>query len=349
MPFRNGGRLLICRDCGAALSPADEQWLAEIAQIYDAYRVYHQSGGVEQFVADPETGTLRRRSEVLLGRLCKFSGLPQTGNVLDIGCGNGGTLRAFAERGGWRLNGLEMDDRSLPALREIAGFETLYTCEPADLPAAFDLVTMVHALEHFPEPGQTLRDLRGKIAAGGRLFIEVPNAEENPFDYLVADHRMHFSPATLTWLVEEAGWTVDTLAVNWVSKEISLVARPEQRDGCRRQRAAERVAEQVAEQVAWLSRLIVAARETLAGSESFGLFGTSIAATWLAGMMGDDVSFFVDEDSNRIGRTHMGKPIVGPAGVPAGGVVFVALIPQIAERIAGRLGGMGIDMRLPPS
>ncbi len=345
MPFRSGGRLLICRECGAAQSPADRQWMEEIAEIYAAYRVYHQSGGVEQYVSDPATGTLRRRSQVLLDKLRTVPGLPQSGSVLDVGCGNGSTLQAFSGRGGWRLYGLEMDTRSLSALREIEGFETLYTRTPAELPCTFDLVTMVHALEHFPEPGRTLRDLREKIAPGGRLFIEAPNAEDNPFDYLVADHRMHFSPATLSRLVEEAGWTVDCLATNWVSKELSLVVRPGRFEDRRPQRAAERVAEQVE----WLHRLIGAAREASAGSSSFGLFGTSIAATWLGGVLGGGVSFFVDEDANRIGRTHMGRPILSPAQVPPGSVVFLALIPQIAERIAARLCDTGIDLRRPPS
>ena len=63
-------------------------------------------------------------------------------------------------------------------------------------------------------------------APGGRLFVEVPNAETNPFEYLVADHATHFTPSTLGRLAAGAGWIVDELSAGWVSKELSMVAHP---------------------------------------------------------------------------------------------------------------------------
>src|SRR5579864_4873833 len=126
LAFPAGGRLLVCRHCGAAQSPADEQWFEEIREIYSEYDAYHQSGGVEQHVLDPKTGKLRLRSDVLLDHLIGLPGVPKSGKMLDVGCGNGATLRAFSSRGGWRLNGLEMDGKNLQLLSEIDGFDTLY-------------------------------------------------------------------------------------------------------------------------------------------------------------------------------------------------------------------------------
>src|ERR1700729_87927 len=125
--FRSGGRLLVCSRCGAAQSPADQQWFEEIREIYSDYHAYHQSGGVEQHVVDPATGELRRRSEVLLDRLLALPSVPLSGTVLDVGCGTGATLRSFSERRGWRLNGLEVDAKNLHLLSALEGFEMLYT------------------------------------------------------------------------------------------------------------------------------------------------------------------------------------------------------------------------------
>src|SRR5262249_55584410 len=96
VPFRDGGRLLVCHACGAAQSPADQQWFSEIQEIYGAYQCYQQSGGVEQHVPDPMSGQLRRRSDVLLDRLYGHPQFPREGAVLDVGCGGGGTLRTFS-------------------------------------------------------------------------------------------------------------------------------------------------------------------------------------------------------------------------------------------------------------
>jgi len=347
--FRSGGRLLVCRTCSAAQSPSDEQWFDEIGEIYRDYYAYHQAGGVEQHVVDPDTGGLRRRSEVLLDRLLGLPDVPSSGKVLDVGCGTGATLRSFSERGGWRLYGLEMDAKDLHFLSALEGFEALYMGNPADLPGQFDLITMVHALEHFPEPVQTLHDLSDKVALGGRIFVEVPNAEANPFDYVVADHMMHFTPETLSALAARAGLTVDCLATTWVTKELSLAAQP---GGVQAREhkldASVPTVDRIRAQVDWLRRLISASREASATPAPFGLFGTSIAATWLAGALGDAVSFFVEEDPNRVGRPYLGRPVVSPADVKTGSVVFLALIPQIADQVARRLRGTIPDLRLPP-
>jgi SAM-dependent methyltransferase len=346
--FRDGGRLLVCGECGAAQSPEDEQWLQEICEIYGSYSAYHQAGGMEQYVFDAESGARRPRSEVILEKLLAVADVPRSGTVLDIGCGNGWTLKAFSSQGGWRLCGLELSDRNLPRLQSITGFEALYTGEIADIPRKFEIVTMVHALEHFQAPVSALRAVGSILAPGGRLFVEVPNAAANPFDYLVADHMLHFSPASLSALAAKAGYRVDVLATDWVNRELSLTATPGAAITAGSRHQAADVAARIRGQIGWLRRFVDEARKAAAAAQTFGLFGTSIAGTWLCGVLGDAVSFFVDEDPHRIGRSHMGRPILGPAQVPRGSVLFIALLPKIAGAIAERLNPNGFELRLPP-
>jgi 2-polyprenyl-3-methyl-5-hydroxy-6-metoxy-1,4-benzoquinol methylase len=349
VPFRDGGRLLVCHGCGAAQSPADSQWFSEIQEIYGAYQCYQQSGGIEQHVPDPATGSLRRRSDVLLDRLYGHSEFPRQGTVLDVGCGGGGTLRAFSGRGGWQLYGLEMSDRSLPMLREIQGFERLYTCPVRDLPRQFDGITMIHALEHFPDPEATLRDLRGALAPGGRLFVEVPDSAANPFDYLIADHRMHFTAQSLAALATRAEFVVETMSTVWVRKELSMIAARETASAYLPPHlpGSETVA-RIEAQLHWLTGLVEAATLASRDSACFGLFGSSIAATWLSAVLGDRVSFFVEEDEHRIGHTHLGRPILRASELPSGRAVFVPLIPRIALQVATRLQAYPIRVFLPP-
>jgi 2-polyprenyl-3-methyl-5-hydroxy-6-metoxy-1,4-benzoquinol methylase len=347
--FRAGGRLLVCCHCGAAQSYGDEQWLSEIGEIYSDYHAYHQSGGVEQHVVDAASGDLRRRSEVLVDRLLGLPGVPRSGKVLDVGCGTGGTLMSFAERGGWRLHGLEMDEKNLPFLATLSGFDTLHTCAPSGVPDHFDLITMVHALEHFLEPSETLQHLKGKLAPGGKLFVEVPNADANPFDLVIADHMLHFTPSSLSRLITRSGFAVDCLSTDWVTKELSLTAQAAGPESLKvRRDASPSAADHIRARVDWLWRFVDAARKAANTSAAFGLFGTSIAATWLCGVLGDAVSFFVEEDPNRAGRPYLGRDIVTPTCVKPGAIVYLALIPPIAEQVARRLQNTIADLRLPP-
>jgi len=75
------------------------------------------------------------------------------------------------------------------------------------------------------------------------------------------------------------------------------------------------------------------------GSSSFGLFGSSIAATWTAVNLPHFPDFFVDEDPARVGRAHMERPILHPSEVTAGSDVFVALQESVAEAVEKRLSG----------
>jgi hypothetical protein len=94
--------------------------------------------------------------------------------------------------------------------------------------------------------------------------------------------------------------------------------------------------------------MIEASRSASTDSDNFGLFGTSIAATWLCGVLDDAVSFFVEEDPSRVGRLYMGRPVLRPDQAPSKSVVFLALVPEVALRVAERLRATTLDLRLPP-
>jgi 2-polyprenyl-3-methyl-5-hydroxy-6-metoxy-1,4-benzoquinol methylase len=347
VPFRKGGKLFICAECSVAQEVPDDRWSAEINEIYGNYRIYHQAGGLEQQVLDGQSGELRSRSEILVNRLSSMPGVPKSGKILDVGCGTGGTLRAFNRVGGWLLYGLEMDQRNLPFLQAIPGFQALYAGTTSKLDQLFDVITLVHVLEHLTTPCETLAEAGTKLKAEGRLLIQVPNAAANPFEYVVADHLIHFTPDALARLVKRAGLRVEHVTTSWVKKEISLVARKE--EGSQRESSPPTPpGEQIAVQIEWLKRLADDVCHSAASGKPFGLFGTSIAATWIWPAVKDRVSFFVEEDSNRVGRKHLGCPIVPPAEVPSGAVVYIALTPPVAEAIYARLGNAQVDYQMPP-
>jgi hypothetical protein len=100
--------------------------------------------------------------------------------------------------------------------------------------------------------------------------------------------------------------------------------------------------------IGWLESVAQAARAESDGAESFGVFGTATAATWLTGELGDRVNFFVDEDPSRVGRTHLDRPIYAPSGVRSGGKVYVALPPPWGESVARRLSDDRVRYISPP-
>lgn len=343
-PFRAGGRLFVCEACGLVQKIADARWLQETGEIYRDYQMHHQSGSADQPVFI--NGRITGRCEELCRRLAASGRLPAAGTMLDVGPGAGAMLAAFsAAFPRWRLFGLDLDARREDTLRAIPRFERLFTGSAENLAERFELITLIHSLEHFSEPLAMLKTLRGRLSPGGRLFVEVQDVERTPFDLVVADHLCHFTPASLAALVAHAGFTVESLEERWINKELSLLAASAGESTISDADGTKAVAN-VEGAVAWLNRVLDDAR-TEAATSNFGIFGTSIAATWLAAGLDDKVRFFVDEDPDRQSRQHLGRPVLSPAHAPAGSVVYLAFPPPVARAIRERLAHLPVRFALP--
>jgi len=349
-PFRPGGHLAVCDNCGHIQKLAEPTWHEEISEIYGRYALFHQGGGNEQIVVDPVLGQPRRRSELLVDRLARFVDFAAPGkSFIDIGCGTGALLRAVSSSArDWALYGLEYDDRGLPALRAIAGFRHLYTGGGESVPDGMHLAAMVHVLEHLEQPVQYLRQLRPKLAPGGMLFVQVPNAADNPLDLLIADHMSHFQFATLQFAASRGGFEIVSCTGDWVPKELSLLVKPTEALPPTQCAGSEKARGLVRHQLNWLKRFVERAQRAAADARSFGLFGTSIAATWLFPFVADRVRFFVDEDASRQGKEYLGRPVVAPAQVGADATVFMAMVPKTAAAVAKRLAPSAFTVAQPP-
>ncbi len=337
-PWPAGGVLAKCGHCGLVQAAVTSRWEQEAAEIYRQYTIYHQSGGAEQNVFDRRTGAPSPRSARLVQALQKAVALPPAGRLLDIGCGNGAFLSAWSRLvGGWTLCGSEVSGSHRAVVEAIPGVEGLFTCPVEEIPGEFDVISMVHVLEHIPAPTAFLERIRRKLRPGGRLFVEVPDCEQNVFMLLVADHCSHFSPTLLAAVVQGAGFEVMQSGSGWVAKEVSLVSR-KANSACKFV-GADAVAYSSSRVFAGWERLssVVRKVEPLVSRPAFGLFGTAIAATWLDAQTQRRAEFFVDEDPNRIGKSHLGRPILGPDALPRNATVFVALPPPLADEVAARL------------
>lgn len=345
-PWAAGGRLAVCGKCGFAQKFADERFTEEVRQIYDSYDIYSLSQGAEQKVYAVD-GSATPRSRKLIEFVLENARLENAGKLIDIGCGNGEALANFsAVLPGWSLYGSELSDKHSGRLNEIDNFVTLYTDLRKEPSERFDLISMIHALEHIPEPQSFLGEIIGLFSSKGRLLIEVPNVETSPFDLLIADHCSHFTPAHLAYAVSRAGFSVSHLRDDVCPKEITLLASMGRGEGP----IPSRDPEFIRRRVNWLGRTLESARVAMVGARCFGIFGTSIAGMWLYGGLASKIKFFVDEDASRVGGHYEGRPIISPDHVPEGATIFVPMGHKAAEALIRRLavGGSQAEWILPP-
>lgn len=341
--------LAFCKSCGLLQKPTTPQWQDASDAIYAAYQPHHMGGGAEQKLR-ADDGRLLPRSQVVLERLLASVPLPDSGEMLDFGCGNGSALRSFAAlQPGWRLTGHEWDAH-LRATIEAVGPQVRFSSgDIAALDRRFDLITLFHSLEHVPDPLSLLKTLRGKLKPGGTLLIQVPNVWANFYDLLIVDHCSHFAPRNVVELVRQAGFPVARLASPAEDKEISVLGRLVEDEAGDDPAALPALSvERAHAGLAWLEQQMAQCRSLRDAGGGFGLFGTSIAGTWLGEVLERRFDFFLDEDEARIGRRYLDVPVLRPEQAPAGATVYIPLPGDLPGRIARRLAGLPLRFESPP-
>jgi SAM-dependent methyltransferase len=341
-PWPIGGVLTVCRKCGAIQKLPTSEWIDETKKIYANYDLWPLADGAEQPIF-LKSGAIQPRSTLLVDFLKQEAALRSHGSLLDIGCGTGAAIANFAKAfPGWRLNGADLTERALPRLKEVPGFDQLFTDPLGAIKGEFDLVSMIHSLEHFSNPHEGLNAARALLSAEGRVFVEVPNAAVNPFDLLVADHLLHFTPTHLRQLALRAGLNVLAIRDDVLPKEIAMLAKHTNNSvNSNFGSNGEQWFAYTAACVVWLKTLLSEARkcanQAKRAGHQFGIFGTSISGMWLYGALRDTVDFFVDEDVSRQGCSWECKTIYSPDAVLPNASVYVPLVPIVAAEVAQRL------------
>ena len=102
---------------------------------------------------------------------------PNTGTVVDIGCGNGEFLK-LARALGWITYGIDPDPVAVEIAKSTGASVRQGTLPHTGLPAQqFDLVTLSHVIEHVHDPLDALRECLRILKPGGKLWIATPNID----------------------------------------------------------------------------------------------------------------------------------------------------------------------------
>ncbi len=333
-----------CPSCGVIVKRTDADWQQRVEQIYEDYTMYDQGAGAEQAVFDADTGANMRRSQQIISEISKLDAFPAGGDLLDIGCGNGAFLSAFADSfPGWRLSGQEWGVQNREHVLSLQNVESFYTSLPHD--RAFDAISLVHVLEHITNPVSYLRHLTSMLKPGGMLILETPNIARNPFDLAIYDHCSHFTMQTLHGVLEHAGYRRLHGSEDCVAKELTVFAQPTATATDGTTSTDDAPGEQAC---AWLSAFGDKISAETAGSK-FGIFGSSIAATWFVATFPERALFFIDDDPARIGSKHLSLPIYPVDDAPKDIPLVIALIDEIAVKVGDRLARAGFEHILLPA
>lgn len=162
------------------------------------------------------------------------------GHLLDIGAGTGAFVNAMQQKA-WKVTGLEPDEATRDKAFENYKLQLRSTDTIFDLPNnEYEVITMWHVLEHVHALKPYLHQCFKSLKQNGRLIIAVPNYTSYDAKfykkywaaYDLPRHLYHFSPKSMTTLLNEIGFELVSLKPMWYdSFYVSLLSEKYKQSG----------------------------------------------------------------------------------------------------------------------
>jgi SAM-dependent methyltransferase len=128
-----------------------------------------------------------------------FGLLNVPGHVLEIGCGEGMLLYELQKRG-WVVLGSDVNADMKEAETKLGIPILIGPFEEAVFLFRFDLVCIIHTLEHMANPSVVVEKISRILNWNGSLYVEVPTGAE---EYDNLDHTQFFEPGSLAMLLSK--------------------------------------------------------------------------------------------------------------------------------------------------
>lgn len=199
--FRADFSVVRCRCCGL-MRARPRPTAAWKAAFYDPNRNGYAEAHGRDFIYAPDTSRLigyRKLLALLKERR------PSGGRLLDVGCA-AGLFVDEARRHGFDAMGCDYSEEAVRAGAARFGVDIIRSpaehIEVAD--ESFDIVTILHVIEHLPKPIPVLRELRRILKPGGLLLVETVN------------YRLHADLQRFPLAIALYGWLTGRDRLPWV-------------------------------------------------------------------------------------------------------------------------------------
>lgn len=214
--------IIRCTTCGLGMTdpfPTDEELSRVNKEMYQA----EQRGAT--YLKNKNYFT--RRYKKNLRNIKEYT---STGKLLDVGCNIGFFLKVARDEG-FETTGVELNKESAAYGREQFGLDIRsdYLENIAFKEGRFDVVTLFDVLEHVPDMTSFLKEVHRLLKPGGLLTVQLPNIASLMADLTRShwswltppDHLYHFTPETVTRLLEQHGFVVRHLRTWEPAREFS--------------------------------------------------------------------------------------------------------------------------------
>lgn len=220
-PLSTGYDVVVCSSCGFVYADTIVTQ-SDYDRFYSEYSKYEDSKTSTGGVDNPYDW---KRQQETAQQIVDFLQNPKA-SILDVGCANGGMLKALKEIGYEVLCGIDPSPACVENTRTLGIEAQVGSLFQPFKEHAYDCVILSHTLEHVQDVIGALEWIEKRLKSGGVVYLETPDATRY-LDFIYAplqdfntEHINHFSLICLENLMHKRGFTISSGG----AKELETVA-----------------------------------------------------------------------------------------------------------------------------
>lgn len=343
--FESRGMIIkrvICKDCGTVQFLQNKSYKDAVNEVYQNYEVMHDK------VWSPDSKEHKPRLQVIYKKISEKLHLPETGNMIDIGCGGGESLFWFHQMyPKWNLYGLDIGEQFRQAVTTQEGVKDFFSSleELSNSNIRFNFITINNVLSLAGNAARILESVKECLDDEGIFFVKDADYEVHPWLLYEIECASFYTRKQMGNVLQGFGFDILNINLELEQKEIGLFCKKGNVSWKKKRNIYELNKNIYNTSIEYLDRVIDAIGEYTEKNAHIGIFGTSIAAIWVSQIIveggyaiTDKEIFYIEEDEDYLHKKVgvNGYPIypLGEYMKPA--VVFLPFPRYIAESIKKR-------------
>lgn len=325
-------RVWLCSNCGHLCGEP----LPDTHEFYETdYRILLNDEEEDQ-IYEVQGDKIVYRTDHQVATLLEKLDLPEGARLLDYGCAKASMpKRLLGGRPDLKIHLFDVSNMYIDYWRKFLKEECWAIHEiPKDWCQRFDVVTSFFALEHIPDPVNTVREVAALLADDGVFYGIVPDTFGNVADFVVIDHVNHFTHCSLHYLLSTAGF--ESISIDSDSHRGALVFSARKRGPVSSRpdlRKSLEASHQLAAYWAGLCTEILAAEQRNIDLPA-AIYGSGFYGAYILSLLNETerVSCFLDASPYQQGKILFGRPILPPEQLASEvRLLYIGLNPKIAR------------------
>ena len=290
----------ICLKCSCIQKNINKNYISNVNKIYENYDGFKNFKEIDQKKINDDANINSGRCELLFK---KFFKKKKINKILDYGTSNGAMIQPFLNKKKIKIFATDIKNNLNKKIFNHKNFIKFFSIDKLwKANVKFDLITMIHVLEHLENPNDILERLSKKLEKTGIILIQIPNYSYNPYDLSVYDHVTHFDKYTISKLANNNGLEVVLINDNFLDGEYSIILK----------QGKTRNSNFSKKNCSYPKRLIQKLEKIILKSNKvpyLSILGSSISSLCIIHNYNKGIKKIYDEDISKLGMKFEGKKI----------------------------------------